>query len=231
VSKRISLNKGLSKSKYKLQEKKNSKSGVEDFDDEIVRTYEENITDLIEKVDELGMPKKNETIRLITKRAFNSLEFIEYIRRKEKIVETYICVYSIDYKSGVILDDYARYGKIGKVTFLISNLRNSAYRKKEQVVREKFIKNENIRLVFAGSHAKIICIKTEANYYAIETSANIAPNSRIEQYTLCNSEVVYNFHKNWIDNIEKIATLKEFVVYDFDGEPIKGSNRFKEYAK
>lgn len=233
MSKTIKLNKGLSKQSFSFQEKTESKSGLEDFEDEILRSFQNSNTavHIIEKIQDVGLPRKNESIRMITKKSFNALELIKYILKSEKIIETIICVYAIDYDSAVILDNWAKAEKLGNVTFLISNLKNSAYRKKDAAIREKFIKNNKIKLVFCGSHAKIICLRTKENYYVIETSANIAPNSRIEQYLFENNETVFEFHKKWINEIEKIARSKELAIYDFDGQKIAGENNFKEYDK
>lgn len=228
MSRRISKDNGLSK-KMKLQNKSGSKSGLEDFDDEILRLFNKNVCTAIDRISEIGSPRENEQIRIITKRAFNAIEFIKFILEKEQIEETYICVYSIDYKTGVIVDNLAKQGELGNVTFLISNLKNSAYRQKDALVRERFIKNKKIKLVFAGSHAKLILCKTKENFYVIEGSMNLSPNSRIEQCLFENSEQVYNFHKNWIDRVDEIATEKELAIYNQDGQLEKGSNKFKQY--
>lgn len=170
-------------------------------------------------------------MRFVTTRAFNAIALVDFILQKEAILESFFCVYSIDYDSGVLLSNLADEGKLGKVTFVISNIRNSAYRKKEKIVRDKFIGNKNIRLVFAGSHAKMMGFRTAENFYVVETSANFAPNSRIEQYMFENSEAMFNFHKSWIEDIDKIATDRELAVFDYNGSQVKGSNKFKSYGK
>lgn len=205
--------KKLSTKRLRLQHKENSLSGVEDVEDNIIRVWQDAAPTLINHISDVGLPKPGEQLRMITKRAFNSIALIDMIARSERILETYICLYSIDFASGCLLDELAKAGKLGKMTFLISNLMNQACKKKMMVVKEKFIKNENITLVFAGSHAKILAIRTERNAYVVETSANMANNSRIEQYLLENSETMFNFHKSWIDHIETIATERELVKY------------------
>lgn len=227
----IRKKKNLSKKRLKLQRKETSSSGVEELETEVLRLWMEKMPALVDNVMKIGLPELGEQLRFVTTRAFNAIALLDFIAMKEKIVESFFCVYSIDYDSGMLLSKMAEEGKLGNVTFLISNIRNSAYRKKEQIVREKFINNPNIRLVFCGSHAKMMGIKTESNYYVVETSANFAPNSRIEQYMFENCRETYNFHKSWIDNIDKIATSKELAVFDYDGQQILGTNKFKEYGK
>lgn len=227
----IRRKKNILKNRLKLQRKETSSSGVEDMETEVLRLWMERSPALVENISKIGLPKKNEQLRFVTTRAFNAIAMVDFILSQEKIEECFFCVYSIDYESGALLSMMAEQGKLGKVTFLISNLRNSAYRKKEQIVRDKFIGNPNIRLVFCGSHAKMMGFKTESNHYVIETSANFAPNSRIEQYMFENCQQTYEFHKGWIDNVDKIATSRELAVFDYNGQQIAGTNKFKDYGK
>ena len=37
--------------------------------------------------------------------------------------------------------------------------------------------------------------------------------------------------REFIETIDKYVTQKELAVYDFDGEKIKGENKFKTYKK
>lgn len=227
----IRKRKKLSKKRLDLQHKESSKSGLEDFDAEILRLWIEKAPMLVENIRKIGLPKKGEQLRFITTKSFNAMALVDFILQNEKIEESFFCVYSIDYDSGALLSMMADQGKLGKCTFLISNLRNSAYRKKEKIIRDKFIGNKNIRLIFCGSHAKMMGFKTASNHYVIETSANFANNSRIEQYMFENCEQTYNFHMGWLNTIEQIARAKELAVFDYDGQRIKGENKFKEYGE
>lgn len=221
----------LSKKRLKLQTRETSDSGVEDFDEQVLRVWKKVAPTLLSSLSNIGLPKFGEQLRIITTKAFNAMAFIDFvINSGEKIIETYIAVYSIDYDTGVLIDNLAKEGSLGETTFLISNIRNSSYRKKEALVRERFLKNENIKLIFCGSHAKIMAFRTELNFYVIEGSANLAPNSRIEQYLFENNKEMFEFHKNWIDNIDKIATERELAVYDANGKRVAGTNDFKNYG-
>lgn len=221
----------LSKTRLKLQDKSGSSSGVEQMSDKVVHLWANYAPMLVGTLKNIGLPAPNEQLRIISTKCFNAIAFVDFIRQKEEILETYLAIYSIDFETGLLVDTMAKNGQLGKTTFLISNLKNSAYRKKDAVIRELFLKNENIRLIFCGSHAKIMCFRTKENFYVVEGSANLSPNSRIEQVLFENSQQMYEFHKSWIDEIDKIATDATLAVYDYDGKKIKGSNKFKEYAQ
>jgi predicted transcriptional regulator len=181
--------------------KKTMNSKVEEIDDKILKIYREKVLKVIRKIDEIGLPKKGQQYRIVTMRSFNAVNFLEYIIEKEKYIkELYMCIYSINFFSAKILEQIANKGV--KVTIVMSSLRNGSYNRKERIVNETFIKNKNIKLIFAVSHAKIMAVNMNDNFYVLEGSGNLNANSRIEQYIIDNSKEVYLFHKNWIDEIE-----------------------------
>jgi len=66
-----------------------------------------------------------------------------------------------------------------------------------------FVENPNIDHYFASAHSKIMGMKTESgNHYILEGSGNLSFNSRIEQYVLDNDEKLFNFTKNWMNEIK-----------------------------
>lgn len=218
----------LSKKRLRLQGKESSTTGLNETQDAIIRMWQTCGCRLVANLSEFGLPKQGEQLHLISVKTFNAIGIIDSILSKERIVEAMICVYSIDYDSGRVIDKMTREGQLGKVTLLISNLRNGAYRQKEAVVRDLFISNPNMTLIFCGLHAKIICLRTERNSYVVETSANFANNSRIESYVITNDATLYDFHRSWIDGIDRIATAKELAIYAA-GQQVGGLNQKKIY--
>jgi len=188
---------------------------LESTDDKLIRLYNQKTMQVIKHIDEFGLPSKNEQLRLITKRSFNAVAFMQKISQTEKIIDCYMVVYSINYEAALIINKLVESGTIQEATIMISNLRNQAYRKKEESVKQFFINNKNIELIFAPSHAKIISFKTDKdNHYTIEGSGNLSFNSRIEQYIIDNDKKLYEFTEQWINEIkEYYKTSKSFVVY------------------
>ena len=230
---RIKKKKSASTTELKFQEKEGSESGLEELKNmEFKAEIEKESYSFIQQFKDVGLPKKNQYVKLKSVRALNALGFIKLVLETEEIEETIIYVYSIDEKTGKEVDDLAKENKLGKTTILISNLRNSAYRRKDVVVRSFFIKNPMIKLIYAGSHAKLIAIKTkQGNFYTCNTSANMTSNSRIEDFIIVNNESDFVSEKNFINEIDKYVTQKELAVYDFDGEKVNGENTFKTYKK
>jgi hypothetical protein len=102
---------------------------------------------------------------------------------------------------------------IGKCQILMSNLRNKAHRKKEQITRDLFVDNPKVDLFFASSHAKILSVETnKGNFYSLEGSGNMSFNSRVENYCIDNDEKLYNFHCDWMNEIKTFLKDKKELV-------------------
>lgn len=190
-------------------------SGVEETKDRMLKVYKEKTAKVIENLQFIGLPKKNEQLRLITKRSFNSIAFLEWVMSKEGIVdEALFCIYSINHEASVIINDMVSCGKIKTATILMSNLRNKAHRAKEEATKNYFINNPNIELIFASSHSKIMSFKSGENYYTVEGSGNLSYNSRIEQYVIDNDKLIFDFTKDWVQEIKTyLKGKKELEIY------------------
>jgi len=179
-------------------------SGLEQMEDRALVRYTEKHYALIDKIEELGLPKPGQEFRLVTRRTFNAIQFLEYIVRKEEsIVDLKMAIYSINYYAAKILMALINEGKINKVEILMSNLRNKAHREKEEIVKNLFMGHPNISLFFCSSHAKLFsCETAQGNFYTLEGSGNLAYNSRIEQYVIDNDKALYEFSCSWMRDIK-----------------------------
>lgn len=187
----------------------------EETEDKLLRIYKEKTCLVIEKLSGIGLPKKNEQLRLITKRSFNAIALLEWVISLEgNIDEALFCIFSINYEASVIIDTFIKSGKIKTATILMSNLRNIAYRKKEEATKNMFVNNPKVELIFASSHAKILSFKSGDNYYTVEGSGNLSYNNQIEQYVIDNDKVLFDFTKEWIEEIKKhLKGKKSLTVY------------------
>ena len=195
-------------------EKDTDNSGLEDLKDKSYQKFIEKTYQIIKKVDEIGLPKPNEQIRLVTFRPFNAIHFLNYIAKKQTINHVIIAVYSINAEAARFLNEMIESGLIKKATILMSNLRNKAHREKEQITRDLFVNNQNVELFFCSSHAKIMAMETyEGDYYVLEGSGNLSYNSRVEQYVLDNDKKLFNFTLNWMMEIRQyLAGQKELII-------------------
>ena len=158
------------------------------------------ITQSIENYKDIGFPKEDETIHYVTKRAFNAISILHILNDKYRILELTIVVYSITKISAIEILNIAKKNNI-VVNIVISDIRNTAFEKKEIAIKLFEENKKYIKLIYAGSHAKIILVKTENKNLCISSSANLGSNSRIEQYIIDDSKILYQFHKDWINEL------------------------------
>lgn len=201
----IKIKQKILKNSKVTQDKTDSNSGFEHLSDNVLSKHSNILVKSIINYKQIGLPKQNQTIHYITKRAFNGIAILKLIEEEKLVVkEIYCVVYSINELSAIELVNTAKKHKI-TLNLLISDIRNTAYQKKELAIKHFEENKDCVNLIYAGSHAKLLLIKTINENYIISTSANLSPNSRIEQYIIDNNSELYNFHKNWIDELKNKA--------------------------
>jgi hypothetical protein len=201
---------------FDFVEKDTKDSGVEELEDKMLKLYKEKTFYVVQNLDKIGLPKKNEQIRIVTLRSFNAIAFLQWVQEKSGLVidEALFCIYSINHEASVIINQMVTDGRIKTATILMSNLRNKAHRQKEQMTKDYFINNPNIELIFASSHAKIMSFKIGEDYYTVEGSGNLSYNSRIEQAVIDNDKSLFEFTKSWIEEIKiYLKDKKELIVH------------------
>lgn len=187
-------------------------SGLEALENPKYKKFVEKTNSIIYEIEDIGLPKEKEQIRVVTFKSFNAAVFLKHIFDREEVEELLLVVYSINHEAAKLINDMVTENNV-KTTILMSNLRNKAHRKKEQLTRDMFVENPNIDLYFASAHSKITGIKTkEGNHYILEGSGNLSFNSRVEQYVLDNDKELFNFTKDWMKKIKEYLKGKKELV-------------------
>jgi len=143
-----------------------------------------------------GLPKKGIQIRIVTKKAINSFDFVLAVLATEEIEEMIIAFYRIGKKVIQELSEFIKDSKIKSIYFLVNDglpkLTPDAYNLMKQ------LESNNWKIRLDNNHTKIILLKTAKNHFIIEGSGNLSINARIEQYVIDNDISLFNFHKKWI---------------------------------
>ena len=172
-----------------------------ELSDKLYKKFAEKNMQIIKKVEQIGLPKSGEQLRLITINPFNTISIISYIANIEIIEHAVFVIFAINQSAAKIIIDLINKGRIKKITCIVSSIRNAGHVSKSIAV--DMLKNY-IDIVFVNSHAKITLLKTEnGNYYNIEGSGNFSFNGRLEQYIIDNDIKLYEFSKDWIEEIIK----------------------------
>lgn len=183
-----------------IQEK--IEDGNIEIPDHLFKKYQEKTLSTIDKIKEINLPKPGEQIRLVTMNSFNTIAFIQLIARKETILHLILIIFAINLEAAQTIANLKNSGRIKKLTVIVSSIRNAGHKIKSKAI--KLLRQNQIKLIFVNSHAKISAIKTATNHYIIEGSGNMSYNGRIEQYVIDNDENLFKFTENWINEI-KIA--------------------------
>lgn len=146
-----------------------------------------------------GIPITGEQHRIITIKAIVTLDFILAVLAKEKIIDLYIAVYVIGKKTIAELLSLHESQDIQSLFFLVNTRIYSKTGINEMLTANV---SKNWRVKIAYTHTKIILMKTtRGNHYVVEGSGNMSQNGQYEQYIFENNKPVYEFHKDWMEEL------------------------------
>jgi hypothetical protein len=157
--------------------------------------------------------EKGDNLNFIVKGDFIFGDFIEAFLVEKNLFaeECYISSLSmsqnnIDSLSGLLKDEY-----MGSLTMLISNYFYSHERNRLiKYYKEKVLEQPKTDLLVVRNHTKIVLMKIANFYIVISGSANLRSSNCIEQFTITESEELYNFYKEWFESLrENYSILKK----------------------
>jgi hypothetical protein len=161
-----------------------------------------------------SLPKENEQIRLITQKRFNAFALVKWlVDNLSEIDQIILTTYRIDEMTLSGINKILNERNINKLTIVCSAFFTSVKVKEPFAEKLKYlaITDNRVKAVFCHNHTKIIGIKTKDTAYVIEGSGNLTENARIEQYMIENSDEIFEFHKNWINELKE--TPKKVQIY------------------
>jgi len=148
------------------------------------------------------LPDNNESIHYISSGRFNYYNIIPRILDDDETEcnELYFSTWTISHYT--INDLLRRYdaGQVGIINGLVGDYLQNRDKALFNYLKVEFEKR-NQRYNASKNHAKVVLIKKQNKHYVVEGSANFTANPRIEQFVISDSEMLYQFHKNWMDEI------------------------------
>ena len=160
----------------------------------------------------IKLPEKNEQIRIITQKSFNAFSLLLYLLESQNINECYLTSYNIDVNTIKGLDFLLKEGKIKKITVLISKMLIAASPTSYKMLKD--LASDKFNVILCMNHTKMILANTKNKHYVIEGSGNLTAGARIEQYLFEECQETYNFHKNWIENVQEFSPKKDVEKYN-----------------
>lgn len=164
-----------------------------------IQKHKTKLTNRFDSLKEI-MPiiKKNETIHLISSDNFGSIELLKYFIDNYNISEFNITTWSIN--QGFI--NLIKTIKTKIIFFVDVSLKSRKSHLYNQIAELAIDGHLQLKLHYK-LHSKVTLIKTNDLYISIESSANYSENTRIENFTITENKDVFNFHKNWMNEIIK----------------------------
>lgn len=153
-------------------------------------TIEEIMFNNYEKLkNKIRLPTQTKTVFILQYDGISPFDIILFILRLEKIEYLQINSFMISLKAVKQLKELRSKGYINSIYFII----NALILKNGSSVANIF-KAENAE--FINSHQKLFLIKTQKNYYVIQSSGNFTFKYDIEFTTIQNNEKLFNSLKN-----------------------------------
>jgi hypothetical protein len=182
-------------------DKRTDKSGLEELEIKKFNDYHKKTFDIIREL-KFTIPRKNETITLLTTKSFSSIGLLDYIISvKNYPIEAIFFIYSLNSQVAQRINEICEKSNRSKI--IISDLQNTAFRNKEKAVLEN-LNSDKCEKIFVHSHAKIISIKYKDESFTILGSGNLAANARVEQYQITNSNDMYCYFENAFEEMKQI---------------------------
>lgn len=148
------------------------------------------------------LPKIDESIHIVSNGSFDYFTLIPILIELEKkqIKDFYFSTWTLNQTNSEAIINLFDEKKVQSINCLVGLY----FKKRESNVFNylyESLKERNQRIFSNENHSKITLLNSDENYYIIEGSANFTANPRIEQFTIHNSQYLFNFHKEWMDEI------------------------------
>ena len=157
-------------------------------------------------------PTKDECFKMLSVGGgFSSIGLIKYIAERENIGEMYVSTFRIGRKQFDVLTELKDKGKINKAAFVTSQTQqkvdgamfyNGTTYNYYEYICEK-CREYGWKIKTYDNHSKLILMKTEKNWYVIETSSNLNENPKMEQFSFENDETLYEWYKKLFKELLK----------------------------
>lgn len=144
--------------------------------------------------------EKNVSYHLISSDNFGSIELLRVLSEREDI--KYIGITTWSYNKDFVELIRQLLGKGIQIEFFVDkSMRTRKTSLYAQMVNMKDIFSNLAIKVHHMIHSKITIIESVKHKIAIEASANYSNNQRIENFTITENEDLFNFHKDWMNEI------------------------------
>lgn len=145
-------------------------------------------------------PKQNDCYKMLSiNGGFSTVGIINYIAMREPIRELYVSTFRIGKNHFKVLAKLHSKGLLEKCNIITSSSQqeiDSAQESKYDYFEyiQKQCKKLDWKLKIFNNHSKILLMKTDNNYYVVETSSNLNENPKTEHFSWENDQDLYDWY-------------------------------------
>jgi hypothetical protein len=146
-------------------------------------------------------PSREECFKLLSDAGgWSSCSLIMWLANKEPIREMYISTFRVGEKEILRLEALRERGLIGSIEFVLSGLvewdDSRVSKKYDYYAMIKAVCDRNGWTYRSlHNHSKVILARTDQNWFVCETSSNLNENPKIEQFSLENDQLLFEFYQ------------------------------------
>ncbi len=152
--------------------------------------------------------KKKVYKMLSVKGGFASINFIDFVQEREVIKELSIFSLAVGAKHMQLIDFWCKQGRIEKANFVVSNFFKNRGALVDSYgyydIFSEICKKNGWAVILANNHAKIILMRTNKDYYVVESSSNLNENPKIEQFSFEADKGLYGFYYGFLAELRKL---------------------------
>ena len=150
------------------------------------------------------LPQLGESLHIISNGSFDYFNFIPISVKLlgGKCTDFYFSTWTMNLGNTRALIKLYDEGKIEKINALVGLY----FKKRESAVFNELyegLKARGQKVYSNENHSKVTLLTNGVDYITISGSANFTSNPRIEQFSINNSKELFDFHKQWMDEIIK----------------------------
>jgi len=155
------------------------------------------------------IPEKNQNTFFLMNGNCQFVDFIsEFVKNVGGVKEIYFTTLSLNQHTfdslDLILPNITKHILVSSY-FLATDRENILHKMKKENRLDKY------EVGFFRNHTKLVLIKTDTDFYLFTGSANLRSSGTIEQFSIYNSEELFEFNKKWITYlIDKFNFSKKY---------------------
>jgi hypothetical protein len=152
---------------------------------------------MLENIEELRLPAKNEQMRIRTQQQINLISVVLKMASEHKVIDCLsIATYTFNREALEVISDLVKSGSIKSFRLFLASsyeFRDSKYLSEVKNRLSMLSESFDVSMVMAWLHFKITLAKCGDDFYQMEGSMNYSTNNMAEQLLLENNKSSYDY--------------------------------------